>query len=83
MPFQTKGHGMVELSEGEIQTTSMDHHGLVAAICRDLKIAERIDHRLLPDSRKKITPGIAPVAMIINGLGFTRCSSFLKKPMYN
>ncbi|MCL6755868.1 MAG: DUF4277 domain-containing protein [Candidatus Rhabdochlamydia oedothoracis] len=37
---------MVEVSEGEIQMTVMDHHGLVAAICQDLKIAERIDNRL-------------------------------------
>jgi hypothetical protein len=71
MSFLTKGHSMVEVSEGEIQTITMDHHGLVAAICQDLKIAERINSRLSPDSRRKVSSGIAVVAMIINGLGFT------------
>ncbi len=34
---------MEEISEGEIQTITMDHHGLVAAVCQDLRIAERIN----------------------------------------
>ncbi|QYF49390.1 protein of unknown function (DUF4277) [Candidatus Rhabdochlamydia oedothoracis] len=63
---------MVEVSEGEIQTTVMDHHGLVAAICQDLKIAERIDNRLPSGAQRKVSPGIAAVAMIIHGLGFTK-----------
>ena len=31
----------------EYTTEVMDHHGLVAAVCRDLKIAEEIDDALL------------------------------------
>lgn len=77
MSFFTKGHDMVEISEGTIQTVAMDHHGLVAAICQDLKIAERIDDRLPSDSRRKVSPGIAAVAMIINGLGFTNRTLYL------
>ncbi|KAG6558560.1 hypothetical protein RHOW815_001450 [Candidatus Rhabdochlamydia sp. W815] len=50
----------------------MDHHGLVAAICQDLKIAERIDNRLPSGAQRKVSPGIAAVAMIIHGLGFTK-----------
>ena len=68
---------MEEVSEGEIQTTTMDHHGLVAAICQDLKIAERINSRLLPNSQRKVSPGIAVMAMIINGLGFTNRTLYL------
>ena len=68
---------MTDVSEGEIQTITMDHHGLVAAICQDLKIAERIDSRLLSNSRRKVSPGIATVAMIINGLGFTNRTLYL------
>jgi transposase len=68
---------MEEVSEGEIQTIALDHHGLVAAVCQDLKIAERIDSRLPPDSRRKMSAGIAAVAMIINGLGFTNRTLYL------
>jgi transposase len=68
---------MTEISQGEIQTAAMDHHGLVVAMCHDLKIAERINHRLLPDLQRKLTPGIAAIAMIINGLGFTNRTLYL------
>jgi transposase len=68
---------MVELSEGEIQTTTMDHHGLVAAVCQDLKIAEKINSRLLSGPQRRVSPGIAAVAMIINGLGFTNRTLYL------
>ena len=68
---------MVEISEGTIQTTTMDHHGLIAAVCQDLKIAEKINSRLLPDPLRKVSPGIAAVAMIINGLGFTNRTLYL------
>lgn len=71
MSFLTKGHSMVEVSEGEIQTITMDHHGLVAAICRDLKITERINSRLPSDFRRKVSSGIAAVAMIINDRLYT------------
>ena len=77
MLFLTKGYAVVDVSEGEIQTITMDHHGLVAAVCQDLKIAERIDSRLPPDSRRKVSAGIAAVAMIINGLGFTNRTLYL------
>ena len=56
---------MLEISEGNIQTTAMDHYGLVAALCQDLKIADRIDSRLTQDPQRKISPGIAVVANII------------------
>jgi transposase len=68
---------MEEISEGEIQTITMDHHGLVAAVCQDLGIAERINNRLLPNSQRRVSPGIAAVAMIINGLGFTNRTLYL------
>jgi transposase len=68
---------MAEISQGEIQTAIMDHHGIVAAMCHDLKIAERIDHRLSSDPQRKVTSGIAAIAMIINGLGFTNRTLYL------
>ena len=50
---------MVEIVEEEIQTTNMDHHGLVAALCKDLKIAERTDEKIKADSQRKVSPGKA------------------------
>lgn len=38
---------MSEVSDGKIQTAALDHHGLVVAICQDLKIAQRIDDQFL------------------------------------
>ncbi len=38
-------------------TEVMDHHGLVAAVCRDLKIAEKINQRIgSKDPRRVVQP---------------------------
>lgn len=50
---------MTEVSQGQIQTATLDHLGLVAAICEDLKIAQRIDDRLHCDPQRKVNPGRA------------------------
>ncbi len=68
---------MTEVSKGQIQTAALDHLGLVAAICQDLKIAQRIDDRLHCDDQRKVSPGKAVVAMILNGLGFTNRRLYL------
>lgn len=68
---------MTEVSNGQIQTTTLDHLGLVAVICQDLKIAQRIDNRLPCDSQRKVSSGRAVVAMILNGLGFTNRRLYL------
>lgn len=68
---------MTEVSQGQIQTAALDHLGLVAAICEDLKIAQRVDDRLHCDPQRKVSPGRAIVAMILNGLGFTNRRLYL------
>ena len=45
---------MTEVSKGQIQTAALDHLGLVAAICQDLKIAQRIDVDCLVIIREKL-----------------------------
>ena len=56
----------------QYQFKNLNHLGLVAAMCRELKIAEYIDARITNDSDvRNVTIGQAVVAMIINGLGFT------------
>jgi len=73
---------MSEVSKGQIQTAALDHLGLVAAICQDLKIAQRIDDRLPCDSQRKVSPGRAVVAMILNGLGFTNRRLYLTEQFF-
>ena len=68
---------MLEVSGNEVQSQSMDHHGLVAGVCKDLKIAERIDKIIPIDPQRKVSPGQAVVAMILNGLGFTNRRLYL------
>lgn len=68
---------MLEVAGEEVETLSMDHHGLVASVCKDLKIAERIDARLKSDLGRVVSAGQAVVAMILNGLGFTNRRLYL------
>ena len=56
----------------QYQFKNLNHLGLVAAMCRELKIAEYIDARITNDvDARNVTIGQAVVAMIVNGLGFT------------
>src|ERR1700739_2537685 len=68
---------MLEVAGEEVATLSMDHHGLVSAVCKDLKIAERIDARLKAEPGRVVSAGQAIVAMILNGLGFTNRRLYL------
>ena len=75
----------LKVSSEDIQTLSLDHHGLVASVCKDLGIVEKIDALISnQDKRRVVSPGQAVVAMILNGLGFTNrrlylTSQFLKR----
>jgi transposase len=73
---------MLENSGNELKTLTMDHHGLIAAVCKDLKIADRIDKRLGVDSQRIVSPGQSVVAMIINGLGFTNRRLYLTNQFF-
>ncbi len=56
----------------------MDHHGLIAGVCKDIGLAEKIDSRINKhDPRRIVSTGIAAIAMIINGLGFTNRRLYL------
>lgn len=68
----------LKLGGEDLQTLSMDHHGLVAAVCKDLGIGEKIDARISnQDKRRVVSAGKAVVAMILNGLGFTNRRLYL------
>jgi transposase len=68
----------LKVSGEELKTFAMDHHGIVASVCKDLRIAEKIDKRISNgDKRRVVSPGKAVVAMILNGLGFTNRRLYL------
>lgn len=68
----------LEVAGSEMESKVMDHHGLVSAMCQDLKLADRLNDRIgSADPRRVIQPGLAVVAMIINGLGFTNRRLYL------
>ena len=68
----------MEVAGEELKTEVMDHLGLVAGVCQKLKIIERINARIgSKDPRRVVQPGMATVAMIINGLGFTNRRLYL------
>ena len=68
----------MEVAGTEVQTFAMDHHGIVAAVCRDLKLQDKVDNRLhSQDPRRVVSPGQAVVAMILNGLGFSNRRLYL------
>lgn len=68
---------MLEIASSQLQSFPFDHHGLIAAVCKDLKIAERIDALLPVHEERVVSPGLAVVALILNGLGFTNRRLYL------
>ena len=66
------------IDEVEIKTANLDHHGLIAAICHDVDLIERINKLIgSSDPRRVVSPGEAVVAMILNGLGFANRRLYL------
>lgn len=54
-----------------LETKTLDHHGLVAATCEELRIKEIVDKLIPKKDNQKRSYGELTVAMIVNGLGFT------------
>jgi transposase len=59
----------------------MQHLGIVAGVCNEIKLAELID-RCIPKNRRKVSVGQAVQAMIINALGFTGRAMYLNTRFY-
>ena len=68
----------MEVAGDELQSANLDHHGLVAAVCHDLGIAEKLNKALgRADPQRVVSAGTSVVAMILNGLGFTNRRLYL------
>lgn len=62
----------------------MDHHGIVAGICDDLGLVEKINQRIASkDYRRVIQSGVAVKAMIVNRLGFTSRQLYLTPQFFS
>ena len=55
---------------------NFDHLGIIAGVCKEIKIAEEIDRIIVADARQKVTCGQAIVVIILNALGF------VDRPLY-
>lgn len=74
----------MEVADENVKTLSMDHHGLVAATCKDLGIAAKINDKIgNQDERRIVSTGKAVVAMILNGLGFTNRRLYLTHQFFD
>jgi len=58
------------------KTTAVDHLGIVAATCNEIKLIETINSIVGTDPQQKVTTGESVMAMVINALGF------VSKPLY-
>lgn len=59
------------MSEEQIyETKRMDHHGIVAGICHEVGLVEKID-QIVGRGERKVSCGEATLAMVLNGLGFS------------
>ena len=54
----------------------VDHLGIVAGVCQEIRLAEEINKLVGVNEQQKVTTGDAVVAMVINALGF------VSKPLY-
>jgi hypothetical protein len=60
MGYEYNGWVQMEIAGDNIKTYAMDHHGLVAEICRDAGIAAKIDERMGKlDPRRIVSTGTA------------------------
>ena len=64
------------MSQPTYSTRGLDHHGIVAGTCKQLKIAEIIDTHL-PKKRRIVSHREAVSAMILNMTGFTSRAMYL------
>src|SRR5215467_15263324 len=54
----------------------LDHLGIAAGVCREIGLAAYLDELAGP-SQQQVSVGVATVAMILNGLGFSNRRLYL------
>ncbi len=72
----------MEQIESQIPGKILAHHGIVAAICKELRIADRTNEKLNSGSNRLLSFGHATVAMILNGLGFANTRMYMTQQFF-
>ena len=67
----------METPELEYTTERIDHLGIVAGICKQIKLIQIIDESLATPSGRKVSCGQATQAMVLNALGLTGRALYL------
>ncbi len=74
----------MEIINQNTQIEVIDHLGIIASICQELKLVERINARLNKNySSQKVTPGQIILALILNGLGFSNHRIYLVSEFFS
>jgi transposase len=67
--------GVCSMEGNEYTSQELDHLGIVAGVCNQIGLIERID-TLVGETGRKVSVGQAVQAMVLNGLGF------VSRPLY-
>ena len=68
---------MGNFEASNIRVQDLDHSGIIAGICDEMRLVEQIDKRLGTHPQEIISPGQVVKAMILNGLGFVSAPLYL------
>ena len=69
---------MEEVNQEAIVGQNFDHYGLLAAAAKELDLEEKINKRIgSKDPRRRVQPGTAVLALLMNGMGFFNRTIYL------
>lgn len=68
---------MEEQEQKDYETQRLDHLGIVAGICKRIKLIETIDNYMITPGGRKVSCGEASQAMVLNALGLTGRALYL------
>jgi transposase len=67
----------MDTTEVEYRTERIDHLGIVAGICKQIKLIEIVNEELISPTARKVSCGQAVQAMVLNALGLTGRALYL------
>ncbi len=76
-------NGDKDLQDGQLTSKVLDHLGIVAGVCNEIKLVEEIDKIVGVDVRQKVTCGEAVKSMVLNALGFVDRPLYLSPEFMN
>jgi transposase len=71
-----RSRNISEREQGIYESERLDHLGIVAGVCQEIRLALYLDSQE-PDAQRRVSVGTATVAMILNGLGFSNRRLYL------